>query len=208
LGLWIDLTFTDRYFNKSEIQSRGTEYYKLKIGGHGVEPSPSNVKTFINVCRDFLNRNPEQLIGVHCTHGFNRTGYLIVAFLVQNSKYKVHDAISEFRNLRPNGIYRQNYVDILIRRYGSSSGDEVPPVIDPPWKEGSSRGQKRPRVTQLPNISSKNELVKKKRSETHIPRHVGRFFGNIPGVVPVSDLRVKELILEDIRTMCRGSSGR
>ncbi|CAF4407791.1 unnamed protein product, partial [Adineta steineri] len=25
--------------------------------------------------------NPDEIIGIHCTHGFNRTGFLICAYL-------------------------------------------------------------------------------------------------------------------------------
>ena len=28
------------------------------------------------------------LLGVHCTHGFNRTGFLIISYLVQVSEWR------------------------------------------------------------------------------------------------------------------------
>lgn len=40
------------------------------------------------------------LIGVHCLHGLNRTGYIICAYLIQVDKVTAGDAINRFKIAR------------------------------------------------------------------------------------------------------------
>ena len=44
-------------------------------------PTAEQAKEFISVCKTFFQKNPVDVVGVHCTHGFNRTGFFIVAYL-------------------------------------------------------------------------------------------------------------------------------
>ena len=83
IGLWIDLTKTDRYYDKDVVEDNECTYLKLACKGHGECPSPEIVQTFINVVDNFIRKKPLHLIGIHCTHGFNRTGFLIVSYLVE-----------------------------------------------------------------------------------------------------------------------------
>jgi atypical dual specificity phosphatase len=74
------------------------QYHKMMTPGHNQIPNEACYQQFANVVRNFLEANKnngktikkknetlffkfyftEKLIGVHCTHGLNRTGYLIV----------------------------------------------------------------------------------------------------------------------------------
>ena len=83
IGLWIDLTNTGRFYNKRKIEEEGIQYIKLKCRGHGEAPSEDQVKTFVSICKKFIEQKPLEIIAVHCTHGFNRTGFLIVSYLVE-----------------------------------------------------------------------------------------------------------------------------
>lgn len=57
-------------------------------------------------------------MAVHCTHGFNRTGFLIAAYLASAMDWAIDAAIYSFAQMRPNGIYKQFYLDELMQRYG------------------------------------------------------------------------------------------
>ncbi|XP_006900251.1 PREDICTED: mRNA-capping enzyme-like [Elephantulus edwardii] len=81
MGLLVDLTNTSRFYDRNDIEKEGIKYIKLQCKGHGECPTAENTETFIRLCERFNERNPPELIGVHCTHGFNRTGFLICAFL-------------------------------------------------------------------------------------------------------------------------------
>lgn len=133
IGLWIDLTNTTRYYDKFEIEKMGCAYEKIACAGHGGLPHPEVIKLFLNICSNFLENNFSQFIGVHCTHGFNRTGFFVVSYLVEVLNYDVTSAIRHFAAARPPGIYRQNYIDELYKRYGRYSN--VAPILatKPPW---------------------------------------------------------------------------
>uniref|UniRef100_A0A3B4ZWD4 Dual specificity phosphatase 11 (RNA/RNP complex 1-interacting) n=1 Tax=Stegastes partitus TaxID=144197 RepID=A0A3B4ZWD4_9TELE len=82
LGLIIDLTFTSRYYKLQDVP-QSVLCVKIFTAGHEV-PSDETILSFKRaVCR-FLrdNEDNDKLIGVHCTHGLNRTGYLICRYLI------------------------------------------------------------------------------------------------------------------------------
>uniref|UniRef100_A0A8C6VPL1 Tyrosine specific protein phosphatases domain-containing protein n=1 Tax=Nothobranchius furzeri TaxID=105023 RepID=A0A8C6VPL1_NOTFU len=82
LGLIIDLTFTTKYYKLSDVP-QSCCYIKILIEGHRV-PSDAAILSFKRAVRQFLkeNENNDKLIGVHCTHGLNRTGYLVCRYLI------------------------------------------------------------------------------------------------------------------------------
>ncbi|NWR49447.1 DUS11 phosphatase, partial [Regulus satrapa] len=77
LGLIIDLTCTTRYYGPEELPP-WLQYHKLLTAGQQV-PSRSTTLRFCQLVTSFLEANShnDKLIGVHCTHGLNRTGYLV-----------------------------------------------------------------------------------------------------------------------------------
>ncbi|XP_043106180.1 RNA/RNP complex-1-interacting phosphatase [Puntigrus tetrazona] len=115
LGLIIDLTFTTRYYNVEDLPKT---LYHLKIftAGHEV-PSNATILSFKKAVRHFLrdNENNDKLIGVHCTHGLNRTGYLICRYLIDVDEMNPQKAIKLFNESRGHSIERQNYLDDLIK---------------------------------------------------------------------------------------------
>ncbi|CAG9567481.1 unnamed protein product [Danaus chrysippus] len=151
LGLWIDLTNTSRFYDRAEVEQRGCIYKKLSCRGHGETPSVQQTKQFINVVSDFIEQNPNDLIGVHCTHGFNRTGFLLCAYMIMQEDCGVDFAILYFARERPPGIYKQDYIDELIKRFDNDFSMEAP--MKPDWcdeeqidyddddREGSSHSQ-------------------------------------------------------------------
>lgn len=141
IGLWINLTFTDRFYDSNIVESRQidsvsgrhVQYTKLACRGFKQTPTEDQVDAFIRVCRTFLSSNPNDIIAVHCTHGFNRTGFLICSYLVQVENWDILAAVKEFSQHRPPGIYKQDYLNDLFKRYGDPD-DEVPKAPDlPEW---------------------------------------------------------------------------
>ena len=72
IGLWIDLTNTERFYTKKAVEDNDCKYVKLSCKGHGETPSEDAVRTFVGICKTYIANNPLDIIGVHCTHGFNR----------------------------------------------------------------------------------------------------------------------------------------
>ncbi|KAI2644296.1 mRNA-capping enzyme [Labeo rohita] len=72
------------------------------------------------------------LAGVHCTHGFNRTGFLICAYLVEKMDWSIEAAVAAFAQARPPGIYKADYLKELFRRYGDVEDAPAAPAL-PEW---------------------------------------------------------------------------
>ncbi|XP_061590126.1 RNA/RNP complex-1-interacting phosphatase-like [Cololabis saira] len=110
LGLIVDLTFTTRYYSLQDIPDSLT-YVKIFTTGHEV-PSNEVILSFKRTVYRFLRENKEndKLIGVHCTHGLNRTGYLICRYLIDVDGMDPEDAVKLFNSSRGHPIERQNYL--------------------------------------------------------------------------------------------------
>jgi len=54
---------------------------------------------------------------VHCHYGFNRTGFFVVAYLVERMGWPLKAAIDEFERARPPGIRHGHFIDELWGRY-------------------------------------------------------------------------------------------
>ena len=101
---------------------------------HGKSPSLNQTSFFLNTVENFIRRNPTSIIGIHCTHGFNRTGFMICSYLVKKFNYSIDTAVKLFADARPNGIYKQDYLNELFKRYSDPSLPipEAPPL--PTWR--------------------------------------------------------------------------
>ncbi|KAK2702326.1 hypothetical protein QYM36_019062 [Artemia franciscana] len=131
IGLWIDLTnvVDGKRYRSSVITSKGVEFAKILCKGFNVAPTLEQYQIFKNLCSNFLRQNPSGAIGVHCRHGCNRTGFLIVSYLVDVFGYKLEEAIKEFSLKRPPGIYKRLYIEELYRIWRK---DRIEMVILPP----------------------------------------------------------------------------
>lgn len=110
IGLVIDLTNTDRYYTKSEWKDHDIQYQKINCPGHEVSQREDIVEQFFELVDNYISENPDDsLIGVHCTHGLNRTGYLICRYLIDRMGWTAAKAISQFEYNRGHPIERGHY---------------------------------------------------------------------------------------------------
>lgn len=91
---------TERYYSKAAIEQQNCIYERIGCIGHGNCPSRMEITRFINVVHNFVLKKPHDCIVVHCTHGFNRTGFMIITFLVENLGYTIQQAFEAFVNAR------------------------------------------------------------------------------------------------------------
>lgn len=119
LGLVIDLTNTKRYYKPAEIESHGVGYIKLNTEGR-VIPGPLVQQKFAVIIDDFLERNSDNdlLIGVHCTHGLNRTGYMVCRYMIDHMAWAAMEAVQAFNEARGYAVERENYISDLLDRKG------------------------------------------------------------------------------------------
>lgn len=208
-GLWIDLTNTTRFYNKLDVEEEGCKYVKLQCRGHGETPSPEQTKTFIAIVDNFIRNNPLEHIAVHCTHGFNRTGFLIVSYLIEIMDCAIEIALDMFAKVRPPGIYKGDYLEELYRRY-SDVDDTPPPPMLPDWcfeEDGRSED------SGFGSQNAPDEVDSQASSSTNVSksRNNRRFYGNnkkavfmegVPGVSVFTEQPKAFQLQEKVQRMC------
>ena len=109
----IDLTFTDKYYNpkRNTFYPPGVVHHKFKIPGKQV-PKPEQMTRILDTMDDLIKAR--RVIGVHCTHGINRTGFIICSFLVQRLLWRPEDAISAFKKARGHEMAHNEYIDAVL----------------------------------------------------------------------------------------------
>lgn len=202
LGLWIDLTNTNRFYSKADVEAHGCKYLKLQCRGHGETPSKEQTKTFVQVCKNFIARNPLEIIGVHCTHGFNRTGFCIISYLVETEITSVDAGMAEFANARPPGIYKEDYIKELFKRYDEES-DTPPPPVRPAWCLEYDDSNSVVDIDEPTNSNSAMDgeaPAKRRKREFH--KKNPTFMVGVPGVTPLQDMCKITSTQRQVQTMC------
>ncbi|KAL6780541.1 MRCE1 [Auxenochlorella protothecoides x Auxenochlorella symbiontica] len=132
----IDLTRSTRYYDVRRWQELGVRYIKIPCRGRGQVPQPEAVNDF--VWEVASQRAGQSTVLVHCTHGFNRTGYMIVSYCVRMHHWTVEKALHAFALSRPPGIYKHYYIRQLYRYYHEAvPAAAVMPAL-PDWKAGDA----------------------------------------------------------------------
>lgn len=112
LGAVIDLTNTSRYYNPKDLTDVGILHKKILMPGRFIPPE-SIVTEFMNTVDEFLGKDCD-FIGVHCTHGLNRTGYMVCRYMRDRLGISARIAIKRFEKARGYKIERKNYIADLL----------------------------------------------------------------------------------------------
>ncbi|PKA55989.1 mRNA-capping enzyme [Apostasia shenzhenica] len=138
LGLVVDLTNSSRYYSPTEYTKLGIKHIKIACKGRDAVPDNDSVNKFVYEVMQFIGRqkHSRKFVLVHCTHGHNRTGFMIVHYLVRTKLCSVGQAIQEFSEARPPGIYKRDYIEALYTFYHESPENLICPPT-PEWKRSS-----------------------------------------------------------------------
>ncbi|KAL4911263.1 hypothetical protein BDW74DRAFT_164815 [Aspergillus multicolor] len=124
----IDISHESPVYNPASLEAGGIHYQKYPTVSK-VPPTPDEVRDFIALVDRLQNEiteklkgsedpsRPRPVVGVHCHYGFNRTGFLIVSYLIERCGFGVQEAIDEFEKRRPPGIRHGHFIDTLFVRY-------------------------------------------------------------------------------------------
>ncbi|XP_047981542.1 mRNA-capping enzyme-like isoform X2 [Salvia hispanica] len=139
IGLVIDLTNSDRYYDRKNWTDEGIKHVKIRCKGRDSVPESEDVNQFVYEVQQFLarQRQPKKHILVHCTHGHNRTGYMIAHYLMRTMPISASQAIKTFSEARPPGIYKPDYIDALYNFYHEKKPEMVVCPPTPEWKRSS-----------------------------------------------------------------------
>ncbi|KAI9005308.1 Alpha/Beta hydrolase protein, partial [Gaertneriomyces semiglobifer] len=117
IGLVIDISSDPPPYEPTDLsKSGGCTYLKLPTKSK-LPPSPQVVAEFISIVREFNSKNPDRHIAIHCHYGFNRTGFLVCCYLIQECQWSVKRALEGFEKVRPPGIRHIHFKDELYMRY-------------------------------------------------------------------------------------------
>ncbi|KAL2871097.1 RNA 5'-triphosphatase domain-containing protein [Aspergillus lucknowensis] len=124
----IDISHESPVYNPASLEAGGIHYHKHPTVSK-IPPTPDEVRDFVafvdRLQKEITEKTgnvgkPERLrpvVGVHCHYGFNRTGFLIVSYLIERRGFGVQEAIDEFEKQRPPGIRHGHFIDTLFVRY-------------------------------------------------------------------------------------------
>ncbi|XP_072936769.1 mRNA-capping enzyme [Epargyreus clarus] len=213
IGLWIDLTNTTRFYDKSEVEKMDCKYVKLQCRGHGETPSMDQTREFIKIVTSFINEHPTEIIGVHCTHGFNRTGFLLTSYMVEELDWSLEAALNEFAKKREPGIYKDDYLRELFSRYDDQDfTPEAPPRPDWCIEEedkyddddtaGYSQNQSYDNAPQHSN-SNHSHKKKGKKETTHKKES---FLPEVSGVEPFNEQPRLSDVQKKVQAFCKWES--
>ena len=133
----VDISHDTPVYDPEELERGGFRYRKCPSVSK-LPPTLDEVRTFVE-CIDelrgdmrdhevYVGHTPDErtvndniplppLIAVHCHYGFNRTGFLVVSYLIERLGWPLDAAIEVFAQARPPGIRHAHFVDELWRRY-------------------------------------------------------------------------------------------
>ncbi|KAK5664358.1 hypothetical protein OQA88_581 [Cercophora sp. LCS_1] len=122
----VDISHDNPVYDPKGLIAGGIKYHKFPTVSK-VPPADAEVKGFIDLVdkirADQKARHRDCVaVGVHCHYGFNRTGFLIVCYLVERCGYTAKDAIEHFARSRPHGIKHAHFKDRLYVRYSGLEG--------------------------------------------------------------------------------------
>ncbi|EZF29098.1 Dual specificity protein phosphatase [Trichophyton interdigitale] len=123
----IDISHESPVYDYTQLELGGIKYFKLPTVSK-IPPSLDEVREFMKIVRKLreematkfrLTSEPAGLpkIAVHCHYGFNRTGFFIASWLIEEDAYLISQALEEFERVRPPGIRHEHFIDALHARY-------------------------------------------------------------------------------------------
>ncbi|GMS89327.1 hypothetical protein PENTCL1PPCAC_11502 [Pristionchus entomophagus] len=189
LGIVVDLTDTNRYYDKRDIEGMCIEYEKLYCPGRGFIERDDIVESFNRAIQKFIEKNDdkEALIGIHCTRGVNRSGYLVCRFLIDCLGWSSHEAIEAFEKARGHGIGKGTYVTALHKAAKEMRDKPSREVMD------SDSGE---------SIDEARKKRKRKRREEGGGNEMGNMIKNFLG-----QLGQEASQLEELSSMMENSGG-
>lgn len=117
LEMVVDLTNTDKYYDPEELFDHGILHCKMECVGKKI-PDENVVERFKTAVCTFLNEksNTDSVVGVHCTHGLNRSGYVVCRYLIECRGYTPEEAIKAFNKARGHDMEYENYLEDLHKK--------------------------------------------------------------------------------------------
>ncbi|KAI5367754.1 Putative tyrosine-specific protein phosphatase [Septoria linicola] len=137
VAMVVDISLDAPVYDKQGLEEGGVEYHKFPTVSK-LPPGPDEVEQFIALIASLRESpklhsddetKPHPTIGVHCHYGFNRTGFLIICYLVEQLGWELESALEEFAQKRPPGIKHDYFVNELYVRYKAAKMDRRGTIV-------------------------------------------------------------------------------
>mmetsp|Transcript_10004 Transcript_10004/g.33013 ORF Transcript_10004/g.33013 Transcript_10004/m.33013 type:complete len:207 (-) Transcript_10004:37-657(-) len=102
------------------------EYHHLATPAQQFVDPRLVAKLHVSATRIWDSSPGDGWVAVHCSYGFNRTGFVLCSYLAEFAGLPIDRAISEFQAARAPGIKHGSFTDELIRRYGGEADAPYP----------------------------------------------------------------------------------
>lgn len=124
----VDISLDQPVYDPRTLEKGGIHYHKLATMSK-IPPTDDDVERFVALVDKLRASQQERaeaegwdktkapLVGVHCHYGFNRSGYMVVCYLVERCGVPLDKAVEIFGEKRPNGIRHSHFLDKLHMRY-------------------------------------------------------------------------------------------
>ncbi|KAG9066334.1 hypothetical protein KI688_001557 [Linnemannia hyalina] len=117
VGFIIDMSKDEPPYRTTDFEATSITYTKLATVSK-IPPPKEDVERFIAHCNACWKEKPGVDIAVHCHYGFNRTGFMLCSYLIQEQGYSVAEALHHFELARPpRGIRHDHFKGELYLRY-------------------------------------------------------------------------------------------
>jgi hypothetical protein len=129
----------------------------------------------------------------------------LIAFLELDSLVKIkinNNYFNKFiKSLYLKGIYKQDYINELYKRYADPSDQIIQVSINPTWDEhGQNEDEDGEQVNDNGRASGENMPLKKRRFE--FIKQDAKFAIQIPGIETVADLNEMQKVQQKVQQLC------
>uniref|UniRef100_A0AC35FDR6 Tyrosine specific protein phosphatases domain-containing protein n=1 Tax=Panagrolaimus sp. PS1159 TaxID=55785 RepID=A0AC35FDR6_9BILA len=155
LGLIINLSFSTRYYDPAVFDCI-TEHKHIPCPPAGYTRREDIVKKFLSTVDTFLNNHKDDnlLIGIHCSDGINRSGYLVCRYLIDRLHMGSDAALDAFEKARGHTIERGSCIQALHRAVAERRNKEPSPI-----ENLGSDGERKSRKRKAPELSQADEML-------------------------------------------------
>lgn len=182
----ISLANTKNFYSEEDLN--GVKWIHIPCRGHEQAPTKDEYENFLKAVDEVGALPTGVYIAVHCTHGFNRTGFCITRYLVDRVNMSLPDALETFASCRKPGIYKNDYIEVLYQIYGLSN----PPKVEKPKWEFPDPATlphflvSEPIVNETQTLETIGKFIRDSTITTAISKICDYGFGKFPGSNPIS----------------------
>jgi len=140
IGSVIDLSRANNFYNADEFGELGILYDKIPCAGYNDAPNELQINTLVYKIRRIYSECLKCGLSIllHCTHGFNRSGFMILCFWlrlnINADIWSLSNWINFFATSRSPGINKKKYIEKLFDIFKKIRPSFIISILCITWK--------------------------------------------------------------------------